>query len=168
MSKNSEGSNKDNENNIEIDANKKVTEIYFLLGEISFSLIKWSLFTVGISLTPPLCGYLIKLSEENYSESFFYFSTANGSLFIISAALVGKGLSEILTNKTAASYLKLLLGGLGIIFLMAGCILFAEVTYLTNISDLIVSVSNKIFLASLVISMACHILSAFDKTKGDI
>ena len=167
MDKDSNSSNSNHENEIKINSSKKMEIFYSLLVEITNGLIKWIFFTVGISLTPPLCGYLIKLTEEDYESSFFYFSTSNGSLFIISAALVGKGLSEILINKTAANYLKLLLGGLSIIFLMVACILFAEVTYITSISELIVSISSKLFLASLITSMSCHILPAFDKINNN-
>lgn len=128
---------------------------------VTESIIQWSIFTVGITLMPLLFSYFwIILTKRPPYPDFIRAVSSRGELLIVSAALLGEAISDML-KRTRAKNFNLFVGGLCLISLMLSCLLFAAIQstlpgqWLNK--EVILKLSNAFFGYSLLLGLACKV-----------
>ncbi len=132
--------------------------------EILKQLPRWLLFNVCIALSPLVLNYLkaILFAETN-GEGFINSLSRNGELFIISTAILGESVGDLVASKNTG-IIATVVGGVCVLLLISTTFLFAAVTAYVPSQDrletfAISQMSLRFFCASFVVSACCKLMS---------
>lgn len=90
---------------------------------VVMTLTYWFFFNVCIALTPLLITYLFLPTSQGSIEDFFQIFSVEGQLAILSVALVGGGIGDLLASNKTKKLSKLLAGGICTLCLIVACFL---------------------------------------------
>ncbi|MBD2542713.1 hypothetical protein [Planktothricoides raciborskii] len=124
-------------------------------------LILWSLFTVGLSTLPLFFSLILNLIQlPDLPKNIFIFFWKNfssqGEALIVSAAIVGEGLSDLF-SRTIGQNTKLILGGLSLLFIIMSSLLFSSISTssISQNPDFVIQISNFSLLGALLLGLLC-------------
>lgn len=145
------------------------TAISFVTGiwkEVSAKLPHWVLFNVCIALAPLVLNYLkASLFAETNGQDFLSSLSLNGELFIISTAILGESVGDLVTSKNEGR-VATVIGGVCVLLLISTTFLFAAVTTSDTAqaqvdnSSAISRMSLHFFYASFFMSACCKLMAS--------
>ncbi len=124
-------------------------------------LILWSLFTVGLSTLPLFFSLILNLIQlpdlpKNIFIFFWNNFSSQGEALIVSAAIVGEGLSDLF-SRTIGQNTKLILGVLSLLFIIMSSLLFSSISTssISQNPDFVIQISNFSLLGALLLGLLC-------------
>ena len=122
--------------------------------------IQWLIFQVVLSLTPVGAAILSKLTINGFSEPIDLNEILkNGELILVTAAIVGAAIGDLLGGNRKHPGLELISGGGCIVILLLTCLYFPTISNASANLDSIKQVSFCLFGTGFVASLSCIVLS---------
>ncbi|MEM6635548.1 MAG: hypothetical protein AAF667_06615 [Pseudomonadota bacterium] len=128
-------------------------------------LSRWLIFSVAISLVPLIFAAISLASRGSSVELIAVIG--NGELLIISTSMCAAAVGELFGAGQKYKYVQVILGGLAVLLLMLSALNFADIAAVRAagsnvVSEVLRSTSIVIFLASVVVSCGCIVVSEIE------